>query len=235
MASMSLDLDASLAQEEARLRAEKDAAYTAVIRKPTIAARKAYSAAEKALADFLQAASEPATAEPVFAGLADVLEHLQAAGWKIQKTKLYDDAAAGRIRPESDGSYLLASVMDYARLHLSKLDGTPGTVAGISNLQEQKILEEVGRIRADRLYREMKNKEKLGELIKKSEVEIAHAKRIVYLRSDLKNVFRAGAVEIIRMVGGDPQKAPALIAYGVGFIDAAMDRYARPIRIEEED
>lgn len=229
-----ISLNTALGAEESRLRAEKDAAYALAMRKPTIANRKAYQAAEKALADFLRALAEPESTEQAFAGLPEVLEYLQVDHWKIQKTKLYDDFAAGRISAEPDGSFTLTKIIEYARVNLRKEDGTPGAVAGPS-LQEQKILEEVGRIRADRLQRELTYKEKSGELIRKSEVEIEFAKRITYLRSDLKNIFRSGAVEIIRQTGGDPQKAPALIAYGVGLVDAALDRYARPIRLGEED
>lgn len=228
------ELDTALDQEEERLRAEAAAAYNLVLKRPTIANRKAHRAAEDSLSDFLRARYEPEPAERIFYGLPEVLDYLQGDHWKIEKTKLYDDHGAGKLRAEPDGSLPIARVLDYARLHLKKKDGTPGTVAAGPSLQERKILEEVGRIRADRLQREMKLKEAAGELIRKSEVEIEHAKRIVYLRSDLKNIFRAGAVEITRMVGGDPQKAPALIAYGVGLVDAAMDRYARPINIGEE-
>lgn len=232
---MTTPLDTSLAQEELRLRAEKDAAFAAALKKPTIANRRAYSAAERALGDFLRSLADPGSSEQTFAGLPEVLDHLQAARWKIGKTKLYDDFAAGRIKAEQDGSFTLASVLDYARLHLRKEDGTPGTIAAGPSLQERKILEEVGRIRADRQHRELKLKEATGELIRRSEVEIEFAKRIIYLRSDLKNIFRAGAVEIIRQIGGDPQKAPALIAYAIGLVDSAMDRYARPIRIGDDE
>lgn len=227
--------DTVLDQEEERLRAEAAAAYALALKRPTIAHRKAHKVAEDALARFLKARHEPEPAEPVFRGVTETLEYLQGENWKIAKSKLYDDFNAGKLRSEPDGTIPLANVLDYARLHLQKEDGTPGAVAVGPSLQEQKILEEVGRIRADRLQREMKLREATGELIKKSEVEIEHAKRIVYLRSDLKNIFRAGAVEIIRMVGGDPQKAPVLIAYGVGLVDVSMDRYARPINIGEED
>lgn len=227
--------DTDLDQEEERLRSAAEAAYNLALKRPTIAHRKAHKAAEDALADFLKARNEPEPAEPVFSGVMDALEYLQGENWKISKSKLYDDFNSGKLRAESDGTFPLANVMEYARLHLRKEDGTPGAIAAGPSLQEQKIMEEVGRIRADRLQREMKLRETSGELIKKSDVEIEHAKRIVYLRSDLKNVFRSGAVEIIRMVGGDPQKAPALIAYGVGLVDASMDRYARPINVGEED
>lgn len=227
--------DTDLDQEEARLRAEAAAAYEAAIKRPTIANRKAHKTAEDALAEFLKARHEPEPTEPVFSGLTKVLEHLQGDNWKIAKTKLYDDSNGGKLRAEPDGTYTLSSVNEYARLHLQKEDGTPGGIAAGPSLQEEKIREEVGRIRADRLQREMKLREATGELIKKSDVEMEHAKRIVYLRSDLKNIFRAGAVEIIRTVGGDPQKAPSLIAYGVGLIDAALDRYARPIRVGDDD
>lgn len=226
--------ESDIAREEARLRAEKDAAYELAVRRPTITNRKAYAAKEKDLADFLKALTEPEPGERIFKGVLEVLEYLEGEHWKIGKTKLYDDFNQGLLVAQPAGTILMGDVLDYARRELHKQDGTSGVTAGGSSLQEQKILEEIGRIRADRLQREMKLKESTGELIKKSEVEIQFAKRIIYLKSDLKNIFRAGAVEIIRMVDGDPQKAALLIGYGVRIIDEAMDRYARPIRVDEE-
>lgn len=231
---MTTPFDTALDQEEQRLRAAAAEAYNLALKRPTIANRRAHKSAEDELSAFLRDRHEPEPAEQNFAGLPEVLDYLQGDHWKVEKTKLYDDCSLGKLRAAPDGTFPLASVLDYARVHLRKKDGTPGAVAGQS-LQEEKIREEVGRIRADRLQREMKLRETSGELIRKSDVEIEHAKRIVYLRSDLKNVFRAGAVEIIRTVGGDPQKASALIAYGCGMVDAAMDRYGRPIRVGEDE
>lgn len=228
-------LQSALAQKELQLRSAKDAAYDQVCRRPTIKNRKEYESAEKELSEFLRDLQESEPGEPIFTGVLDVLNYLDAEEWKVGKSKLYDDFTAGKLESQPDGSFLLGDVLRYARVHLKKKDGTPGAAAGVPSLQEQKILEEVGRIRADRLQRELKYKETVGELIKKSDVEIELAKRAAYLRSDLKTVFRAGSVEIIKRVGGDPQKAAALIAFGVKLVDEAMDRYARPVKGFEDE
>jgi len=41
-------------------------------------------------------------------------------------------------------------------------------------------------------------------------------------------------MEIIRLVGGDPQKAPELIAYGVRMEDEIIGRYSRPMKFDED-
>lgn len=228
-------LQAALEHKSAQLRAEKDAAYDRVCRNPTIKNRKAYQSAEKALADFLEELQETESAGLEFDSVQGVLGYLESENWKVGKSKLYEDYGSGKLKAQPSGSFLLSDVLEYARVHLKKADGTPGAALGGPSLQEQKILEEVGRIKADRQHRELKYKEAVGELIKKSDVEIELAKRAAYLRSDLKNVFRAGAVEIIKTVGGDPQKASALISFGVRFVDEILDRYARAVKGFDEE
>lgn len=217
--------------EETRLKALVDDALQLAKRKPTTANMRSYRKAEKALAEYRQAQGTDA---PGFANVMEIVDYLDAAGWKISKSTCYDHVKERKILPEPSGRFSLAAVLEYARVHLQKKDGTPGAIAGPS-LQEQKIMEEVDRIRIDRQHRELKYKEATGELVAKSEVEGELAKRAAYLKSDLKNVFRAGAVEIIRVVKGDPQLAPELIAYGVRLVDEMLDRYARPIKGFEDE
>jgi len=225
-------LTAALDQQEATLRAAADDALDRAQRKPTQENRKAHKAAEAALLQFIKDRHGPETEES-FKGLPEVLAYLENEGWKIGKTKLYDDFSNQKIKAEKDRSIRLSSVLDYARVNLQKNDGTKGGDA--VTLQEEKQREEMLRTRIDRQQRELKYKEASGELIRKSDVEGALAKRGIYLKTDFKNIFRSGAVEIIKLVGGDPQKAPALISYGCGLVDEAMDRYTRPIQGFEED
>lgn len=225
-------LTAALDQQEATLRATADEALDRASRKPTQENRKAHRAAEAALLQFMKDRHEPAT-ETTFRGLPDVISYLETEGWKIGKTKLYDAFNAGIIKAEKNGSFRLSAVMDYARVNLRKNDGTTGGDA--VSLQEQKQREEMLRTRIDRQHRELKYKESSGELIRKSDVEGELAKRGIYLKTDYKNIFRSGAVEIIQLVGGDPQRAPALIAYGCKMVDEAMHRYTLPIQGFEED
>lgn len=225
-------LEAALDLEETRLRTEADAAFERASRKPTGENRKAHKAAEAALKTFLKERHEPET-ESTYKGLPEVLAFLEGEGWKIGKTKIYDDFNEGRIKAEKDGSFRLSSLLDYARVNLQKKDGTKG--ADAVSLQEQKQQEEMLRIRIDRQQRELKYKQTKGELIPISEVEIELSKRAVFLVTDRKNVWRSNAVEIIRLVSGDPQKAPELIAFGLRLEDEIIGRYSRPMNFNEEE
>lgn len=217
--------------QEQRLKAAVDDALQLAKRKPTRANMGHYRKAEKALAEYLQ---ERDGSQPGFANVMEVVDYLDAAGWKIGKTTGYDHVKERKLCPESTGRFSVSAVMEYARIHLQRKDGTPGVVAGAS-LQEQKLIEEIERIKVDRQQRDLKYRTSTGELVPKSEVEGELAKRASYLKSDLKNVFRAGAVEIIKTVKGDPQLAPELIAYGVRLVDEMLDRYARPIKGFDEE
>ncbi len=226
------DITIALDRQEAALRVASDEALDRASRKPTQANRKAHKEAESALLQFIKERHEPEI-ETTFKGLPEVLAYLEAEGWKCGKTKLYDDFNSQKIQAEKDRSFRLSTVQDYARVNLQKNDGTRGGDA--VSLQEQKQHEEMLRIRIDRQQRELKYKELSGDLIRKSDVEGELAKRGIYVKTDFKNIFRSGAVEIIKLVGGDPQTAPALIAYGCGLVDEAMHRYTRPIQGFEED
>lgn len=215
---------------EHELKQAYDAALELARRKPSRANMKAFRRAEKALEEHRISQDETAAG---FRNVPEVVDYLDAAGWKISKTSCYDHVKERKLLPESTGRFAVSSVLEYARVHLQKKDGTPGALDARS-LQEQKLQEEVERIRIDRQQRELKYRESIGELIRKSDVEGELAKRTGYLKSDLKNVFRAGAVEIIKSVKGDLQLAPELIAYGVRLVDEIMDRYARPLKLGED-
>jgi len=224
-------LEAALDTREAELRGEAETAFERASRNPTTANRKAHKAAETALKKFLQERHEPET-ERTFKGLLQVLEYLEGENWKIGKSKLYDDFSAGKIEAERDGSFRISKVIDYARVHLQTADGKKG--GEVVSVQEEKAREEVLRIRIDRQQRELKFKESSGELIRRSEVETELSKRAIFLVTDRKNVWRSSVMEIIRLVGGDPQKAPELIAYGVRMEDEIIGRYSRPMKFDED-
>lgn len=229
------NLDSALQAEETRLIAARDAAFEAARVKPTQVNRKALRKATAALEEFLRAAAEPVDAEPTFAALPAVLEHLQASGWKIAESTLYEHRDQAKIKAGPDGRYTLAGVTDYARRHLRRLDGTAGSDVD-ENLGEKKLRAEIDRIRHDADLRELKLRTERGELVPLNIVESAHAERAINLRNYLDAVARSSAGRIIKLVGGDPQKAPALIGFMLGMNRKAMDNYSRPIQgLEDEE
>jgi hypothetical protein len=226
------DITAAIDQEEARLVAHRDDALELAKRKPTGANLKSLKKAEAALKAFRTSRYESG-GEHLFDSLMDVVAYLDAEGWKISRSSAYEHRDDGKIRPGPDGKYTLSAAQDYARQHLQRKDGS--ATDDMINLQEQKLKEEIRRISSDAGLRELKYKERQGELIPREHVEIELAARASDLKTHLDASARSSAGRIIKMVGGDPQKAPDLISFMLGINRKVLDNYSRPIQGPEED
>lgn len=216
----------------ATLTTAREQALEAATARPTTKNRRALREAQKALEEYHRAAAEPQGLE-ILAGIGAVVEYLDGEGWKISRSSAYGHwKKEGKLRARSDGRFDLAAVLAYARDHLQRKDGAP---VG-ANLAEDKQRAEIARIRADSATRELKLRQLTGELMPRSQVEIELSERASSLRGYLDAVARSAAGRAIKLVGGDPQKAPELIAWWLGLNRKAMDNYARPIQgIEEEE
>jgi len=94
----------------------------ATYQKAVEATRAAYEAsgyaAEKqppyqAAVEALEAARAKAPADPPLKNLTAACQDLQAAGWKIKKTKIYQDAKSGMLRVQPDRTVLRADLDSY--------------------------------------------------------------------------------------------------------------------------
>lgn len=226
------ELDLALDQEEKALQEAVDQALAQARRAPTRANTSAYDRAKKELDEFRRARQESLLQESILPNIPAVVEYLVAAGYRVGKTKAYDDRDAGLLRGQPDGTFRSQDVDEYAREFLKMADGSRSTERG--SLQEQKLREEISRIKHESELKKLKLQTELGELIPRDQVEIELASRAAFLRSDLKNVGRAGVMEIIKKVKGDPQKAAAFVSYWVGMVDEILDRYARPIKVGDD-
>ncbi len=225
------DTTAVIDQEEARLLKHRDDCLDLAKRKPTGANLKSFKKAETALADFRTARYESA-GENTFASIVDVVAHLDTEGWKISKSTAYEHRDDGKIRPGTDGKYTLSTVQEYARKHLQRKDG--GSIAA-TNLQEEKLRGQIRQISTDAEMRELKLKERQGELIPRDHVEIELAARAGDLKTHLDASARSSATRIIKLVAGDIQKAPELISFMLGINRKVMDNYSRPIQGPDEE
>lgn len=227
-------LEDAITAREAELTTARDLALEEVQAKPTGANRKAYRQACKALEDFLKAKVQPDAGEELCTGIDEVLALLQASCWKVSRSTLYEHRDQGKLRANKDGMYPASRVQEYAHRHLRKLDGTPGSE--VENLQQRKTEAEVRRILSDAELRELKLRTALGELMPRSQVEIELAERAGNLKNYLNAVARSSAGRVIKLVGGDPQKAPELISWWLAMNKKAMDNYSRPILgLEDEE
>jgi len=220
-------------QKLQQLQAAYDDAYQVARHKPTVVNRRALKTAEKKLSEYQQQLAQN-SGEPIYRNIREMVSALDADGWKLSESTAYEHRDQGKLKLDPDGTISASTAATYARNYLRKKDGTPGTVAGISP-QEQKTQEEILRIRADRLQRELKYREATGELIPRNQVEIELAERAQNLKNYFDAVARSSAGRIIKLCKGDPQKAPELISFLLGQNRKAFDNYARPIEGIEGD
>lgn len=232
MTTSDTDITATLDQEENRLVKQRDDALSLAKRKPTQSNLRALKKAEKDLNDFRSDRYESST-EQTFDSLMDVVSHLDSEGWKISKSSAYEHKDEGKIRPGADGKYTLTAVQDYARQYLQRKDGSIGEEQ--SSLQEKKLLEEIRRLSSDASLRELTLRKRQGELIPRDHVEVELAARAGDLKTHLDASSRSSAGRIIKLVSGDPQKAPELISFLLGINRTVLDNYARPIQGPDEE
>lgn len=231
MTTPKTDITATIDQEETRLIRFRDDALELAKRKPTGANLKTLKKAETALGDF-RAARYETSREENFASLMDVISFLDADGWKISKSSAYEHKDEGKIRPGTDGKYTLSAVQKYAQVHLPRKDGGSPTAI---NLQEEKLRGQIRQISTDAEMRELKLKERQGELIPREHVEVELAARAGDLKTHLDASARSASTRIIKLVGGDVQKAPELISFMLGLNRKMLDNYSRPIQGPDEE
>lgn len=218
---------------ETALLAARDQARDLATARPTARNRAALKKAQAELDAWRQESAQSEHAETVFPGIIKVVNHLTAAGYKISTSTAYDHwKKDGKIKARADGTFTLSEVLRYAADHLQRKDGAIAT----DNSAQAKTRAEIRRIEADADMRELKYKAAAGEYITRAQVEVDLGERAQHLKGYLDAVARASAGKIIKLVKGDPQLAPELIALLLGVNKKALDTYSRPIQgLEEEE
>ncbi len=141
-----------------------------------------------------------------FKNVIAVLRYLQGAGYKIAKSKIYEDKKAGLLRVQAGGSVLGSDVALYA--------GTLKPVAGTEGLDENhalKLEKEVERLdlQNKRLLFEFEKEQK--KYIPKRDFEMEMAARASVLEVGFRHMFQANVSEWVALVGGEALKANALL------------------------
>lgn len=165
-----------------------------------------------------------------FKNLLEVLEYLQAAGWKIGKSALYNHRDEGKIKAEADGSFTRKRADAYARSWLQPLNRTGNQE--IDDLELRRKQAAAVKEKAMAEHWELKTRQRRGELIKRNTVDDLLAQRAGFLRQDLEQFFQLQAVELITLVAGDPDREQALIDFATEQLEEWLDRYTKPMEGE---
>lgn len=184
---------------------------------------KANRAAKAALVELVEnLENRYLTGAKQFRSGMQALRYLQKNGWKIEKSKLYEDRNRGLIKFNTDKSVDEAAVLAYAAKYLDKVKSTgAGDEAGV--LAEKKLSEEID-------YRQLQ-KEKLKFEIAREKGQYIHRSKwlteLVLKLSASKfivlQVARDKAPDLIAASGGDLKKEAVFVKLFSDYIENAFN------------
>ena len=160
--------------------------------------------------------------EPVFQNLHEALSHLQQAGYKVSRGKIYRDKDKNFIRVNPDGTVSEAEVRAYA----STLERKTGSIDDLNDVHIRRAAKDVE-------LRDMKIKKMAFELakdqgkyIERVAFESELAARAVVFETGLKHAFNAHAGEWIALVCGKRERVGELLEALNHALDQELSRYA---------
>lgn len=159
--------------------------------------------ATKMLLDY-DARKAPA-AEPSFSNRIEALAWLQRQGYKIAKSKLYQDCKRGLLKLQDDGSVFEADLKKYTRkVGLNQLSKTPDVDPG--DLQVKKTQAELDKLRTQNRLLQHQLDEKQRKYVSRDDFEMEFAAKIAILKSGLEYEIHSSAPDLIALIlKSDPE------------------------------
>ena len=226
MADNNAKIDSLLAKEEPLRINAVAKTMQAYNQNPTIANLKDWDAAKKALEEYrIKKAAELNPQDAPLKGIMDVLQYLQSEGWKISKSKLYEDE--NKIDKQKDGNILKKDADKYAAMFLRKLDGSDYEIDPASKIKEETRLTKE---RADKVAFE--NEIMRGDYVLREEVEQQLAARAAYLKNSIEGFFHSLSPRIAELVNGDQDKIPELTEFCLREVEDFFHHYSKPLVFE---
>jgi hypothetical protein len=203
-------------KEKARQRMEED---------PSAANIEAYSKASKLLTDYLTGGKEPAVENRL-----EAVGWLKSKGYKIGKSKLYQDVKSGKLPMAADGSILESDLKRYAK-KLPQPDMMAADAATSELLRKNKEIENE-KLREQVRQLKYKNEILEGTYIERARVETEQAIKAAALRAGLKQLYEAHFRECVELVRGELSLTRQAINFWAEKTDELLDAFARMDEIE---
>jgi len=211
------------------LEAAKEKARAAVEKEPSKANLEAFDKASRMLAEF--GAGDP---EPSFENRLEAHGYLKRLGYKVGKSKFYQDCKAGLCRMQADGSVTEADLKSYiSRAGLIKPDQLAYEVES-SDLQRKKQKREVEKLTVQVEEMTIKLDMLKRNLLDRNQVETEQAIKAGALMAGMNHVFRNFARNAVQLVGGDLKHTQALVNFWTAKAEDLFDEFARMDEIEVE-
>lgn len=154
-----------------------------------------------------------------FKTLAQALSYLKKGGWKISKTRLYED------RHLIGDPIFKKNIDNYASRYLSKIDGDNEHKDAAKLLR----LEQAKNEREKRKINELKRKRLRGSLVDRHEVEQGLANRAAFLKSSMEGFFHSMTPRLIERCNGDLQRVPEIMEFCLAELEKLFDYYSKPL------
>ena len=177
------------------------------------------------LVDEIQARDQEAQAgSKTLPNLMAAANRLRSEGWKIGKSKLYQEARAGRLKVNRDGTVTESELSVYAGRHLKKQYKVETTA--IDNLlrEEKKAQVALLKTREEKLRFEKELQQ--GKFLSRDAVLLEWSVKLGLLEAVLKNAARTRAVEWAIAVQGNPDRADTLYGLIAAEVDSVLDQLA---------
>ena len=142
-----------------------------------------------------------------FKTLLEVVGYLKGKGYKIAKSKIYQDRKNNQIRVQADGSVLKRDADAYSKT--LQLLGDP--LKGLEASQLKKSELEMARLEKQNQLLDYEIGVKEGLYVSRPEAEMAAASNITVIEANIKNMHVSHALGWIDLVGGDHNRVGDLI------------------------
>ena len=211
------------------LKTARDEARKKVQEEPSKANLDAFDKASRMLAEYMAGDREPS-----FDNRLEAHGYLKRLGYKIGKSKFYQDCKAGLLRMQGDGSVLESDVKAYiARAGLVKPDQAAYDIES-SDLVRKKQKREVEKLTAQVEEMEIKLGVLKKNLLDRDQVETEQAIKAGALMAGVNHVFRNFSRDAIQLVEGNLKYTQALVNFWTEKVESLFDEFARMDEIEVE-
>jgi len=158
-----------------------------------------------------------------FDSLLAVVSHLESAGYKISKSKIYVDRDRGAIRVNPDGTVPETEVRAYA----ATLKRINADIQDLNDIHAVKAQREVERL--DEQIKKMKfemEREK-GKYVERTEVDLRMVGLLTVMDTNVRQLLDMLMADVCHMLGGDVRKLNQAKDFLEGKMDEMLNQMTR--------
>lgn len=222
-----MDMEAVPPLEKARLQSIYNGTIKALNDYREILSAKALADWQKAERYALELITELwikyAEKEETFPNALAVCNYLEAQGWRISKSSVYNHQSEGKIRPRGDGLFYLSDVEKYANTHLKRLDGSSSI---LDAYHSDKLRAEAKRAEAQAKIWTVKAQAIEGDYIPRQVMDSEFAKRIAVLKNDMETFAYSEAIAVIHIAEGKEERVPEVLDFLLSKFRMFLNHYA---------